>query len=115
MISLIIDNIKIVSENRRLGYSKHGAYLTSEYRKCKEYIIDSLRSQYLDAPIEIQNKLIILKYHVNPLKDVDNCTKLIFDSMQDAGIIDNDRHIEKYLVVKIPTKAKTDTLKIDII
>ncbi len=111
-MKIIVKDFNIISENERLVPGRGRLILNSKYRKCKNDLILLMRSQLPDNYKSIDSNLPIT-VAVHTYKDIDNVQKIIFDSMQLAGVIDNDRLIEDIRIVKFPVKrGKPDRIEI---
>lgn len=105
MIIFEITDINLVSSNRRIIPCKGRFCNNPKYQDSKRYIADFLKLSYkFDKPIDIKNKMIILEFYIDNRKDSDNCIKIVFDALQEAGVIKNDKDITRYLVIKCKKK-----------
>lgn len=89
-----IENIKIPSINKR--YYKNFS-LTKEYKAFKQELFYSFITCQIDPPYAVH---IIIETYL----DIDNIIKPVLDTMQDRGIITDDRYIVNIQVSKIPIK-----------
>ena len=60
-----------------------------------EYVIEKKIPKLGDIPIQVD---IILRPRSKKLMDIDNCAKAILDSLQDAGVFDNDSQVWKLTI-----------------
>ena len=92
-----IDNILLASINRKYRVSQAGGkwILTRQYRDMKKLLTMVSKKGRLDPPyrIDIQMQTFI---------DIDNPVKCIQDSLQAAGIIDDDMNVLQLNVTKQP-------------
>ena len=89
-----------------------GFRLSPTYRKSKEYLIDLFQREYKGEPMEGP---IQVSYVIECYADIDNFDKILFDCLEKAGVIQNDRHIHKVSKMKIPIKRGHDkTLHISV-
>lgn len=97
MIKIIeLQDVKLTGINSK--YISKRYVLSSGYRKTKELIKDSC----VDIPkIEGNFKLKVI---LTTYKDIDALIKPIMDSIEDAGIIENDRYCLGLNVIKYPGK-----------
>jgi Holliday junction resolvase RusA-like endonuclease len=96
---LDIDNIQLPRVNNR--YNRNFS-LTKEYREGKETLVEyiswAIRNKpKLDPPYYV---IVDLGTHL----DADSCIKPLFDAMQEAGVIDNDKNIHQIAINKQPVK-----------
>jgi len=88
----------LVSENERLQRTKQGKYFTStKYKKIKEEYRKVMKLCKLNKPYQFN-------IFVSTYKDIDNIIKPLFDVMQEAEIIENDKYIEMVKIKKTPIK-----------
>lgn len=111
----VLENVKIVSENKRLAYNRKTgrAFTSTEYKQSKACIEAAFIEQTKYRPMYGENVVITITVHT--YKDIDNCIKPILDAMQVAGVIKDDRYVVRLLVHKIPIKrGQPDTIIIDV-
>lgn len=76
-------DVKLVSINRK--FLTHPIYIN-----CKEYIAGLFQVKNIFDDVYFKNFVKVdLWLHSN--KDIDNCLKLIFDALTEAGIIEDDK------------------------
>ena len=82
--------------------------------KTKEYKIWGEQISWLlkDYPKKEPPYLIEVTFHTN--QDLDNCLKSFLDSLQDAGIITNDRYVEKIVAVKQKCKRNEEFIEFEV-
>ena len=99
--------IPIKTKGGKLRY-KH----TPKYRKTMEDLALIFKSQLPDKHkpfVEVISVFLIIE----TAKDIDNCTKIILDAMQYAGVLKDDKDIMHLSIDKNPVKiGKPETLRI---
>jgi len=81
-----------LTTGRRKYISKRGR----EFKQMvAEYVIEKKIPKLGDIPIQVD---IILRPRSKKLMDIDNCAKAILDSLQDAGVFDNDSQVWKLTI-----------------
>lgn len=82
--------------------------LSNKYRKCKEDVAKCAVGG------NIKNASVV-KIWINTYKDIDATCKLILDSLQEKGIIDNDSQIlELHIYKTVGKKGKDDKIKVEV-
>ncbi len=104
---------KACGANRRLMPGRGGRFfLNPAYRKCKESMTATFLGRvmvYGDVHLEIRMKIGVLM-------DSDALLKVIFDSLQAAGVLENDRQIRSYNVRRENRKREEpDSLEIEVV
>lgn len=99
MIILDLKDVKLPRVNNR--YNRNFS-LTGEYRQAKESLTDwigyfTAGKPKIDPPYFVDIK-------VGTHLDADSLIKPLFDSMQAAGVITNDKDIHEFTVSKTPVK-----------
>ena len=89
-----IENIKIPSVNRMRIKMQ---VLSKEYRICKKKLLSNCIIEKIKGPYRVE-------IYIDTYKDIDNCVKIIIDSMVEAGVIDNDKNVKQLYVSKQPIK-----------
>ena len=103
-------NIKIIGKDRKniIARWARRIILSPEYRNFKSFLIFNYPEICLKSPYAIDIKIAC--YH-----DIDAVIGCIFDSLQEAKIIDNDRNILRLHIEKeVIKKGKLGKLIIDI-
>lgn len=115
-MKIIIENINLPSENKRLAKSRNGRFFrTAEYTQKMEFLQWQLLKHKTDKKIEMFEGKIGVRIKVKTYLDIDNFLKGIFDSLESVGIIKNDRNILKLDIVKYPCKrGELDDLELEI-
>lgn len=107
-MKFILENLKIVSDNKRSMPIRMGRFIrivsTKEYRECKADLTDRLLTQW-DGN-QFQDCEITVR--VKTYKDILNIGKVLFDALEDVGIIKNDRYVLKAVFIKEPIKRNQD-------
>ena len=106
-----IDNVKLISVNAK--YCKAGI-LSSKYRKCKQDLTTAFAFFITDGMLSgpLSMKIDLTCYG---RADYDNFLKVIGDSLQLAGVIEDDYMIEECHIRKRPQKrGRMEKLIIDI-
>jgi len=85
---LKLDSVKLPRINDR--YNKNFSIKTS-YRDAKAFLVWSLKQQSEGLPAVNPPYSVLI--HVETHYDIDSFLKGIFDAMQDAKVIDNDKNI----------------------
>ena len=86
-----VNNYWITSGNRKF-ISKRG----KEFKQTvAEYVIEKNIPKLGDIPVQVD---IILRPRNKRLMDIDNSCKAILDSIQDAGVIDDDKQVYKLTI-----------------
>lgn len=94
--------------NRKFFVVNNRNVLSTEYRKCKKELIELFKQPgYLppEKPYEVT-------IESDQYSDVDSKVKIICDALEGAGIIENDKYIEKLEVIKYPIKRGGDEVHI---
>lgn len=100
-----LENIKIPSVNGK--YIKIGV-LSKEYRLCKNLLRNSCVRKKINGPYRVE-------IYIDTYKDIDNCVKIIIDSMAEAGVIDNDKNVKQLYVSKeFLKKGKPENLIVNV-
>ena len=90
-----LENIRIPSINRK--FIKTGV-LAPEYRACKEMLRrNCFRNTKIKGPYKVE-------IYIDTYKDIDNGIKMIIDAVAAAGVIDNDKNINKLIISRKPIK-----------
>lgn len=103
MIILDVENIKLPSVNRKYGYNPqlNRFYLNKKYR----LFADTLTELMTDYSRKVKfNPPYTVRIFVKTYLDIDNFVKPVFDGMKKAGIIDDDKNIHHFAVIKEPAK-----------
>jgi Holliday junction resolvase RusA-like endonuclease len=107
MINLSINNWKIPSDNEKYSLRKNrktGRYFignSKNYTDIKKAMITNFKAQSKGQTISGHFSMTI---HMCTYKDMTNLFKIIMDSIEGAGIIDNDRDLVSLKAVKKPEK-----------
>ncbi len=110
-----IPPMKIVSDNDRLvpvimklksGKIYPRMVTSAPYKKCKEKLTRIMKSQ-IPKGWEPSDD-IVWELFVHTYKDVTNILKILGDSLEDAGIVKNDRHLGTVFIVKYFEKRGSD-------
>jgi Holliday junction resolvase RusA-like endonuclease len=102
MITLRAENIKLVSENRRLIRSKHGGMCSNpKYAKAKTMLYFCFKNSWNGEKL---NKNICMFIDVDTYLDLDNICKPIIDTVERLGCIENDREVLALYVHKYKIK-----------
>ena len=100
--------MNIISDNERIipiiMGGKPRAVSSPRYKKCKNELIRQMILQRDEATLHKWNSNIRIKIIAHTYKDITNISKIIVDSLEKAGIIENDRCVTVFLMVKIPIK-----------
>jgi len=90
-----IENIQLASVNRRTGYnSKTGKhFLSPAYKSFKKEVFFSARKVKIAPPYRVMVEL-------STAMDADNTLKAVFDALQEAGIIEDDKQVLQLHVYK---------------
>ncbi len=114
MVTVIdIENVHLACINQKFGYNPRSGKLfsTQKYKDFKKLLTMSARKGSIEAPYHID-----IQFTGNA--DIDSHIKPILDSLQDAGIIDNDKHVylltvhkEKPLHNETALKVCVETIK----
>lgn len=94
--------MKLVSDNDRLIRTKHGRMcLGQNYRAYKETLVNVFKIQAAGASLsgDFEFELTAATH-----KDISNLIKAILDSLQQAGVIENDRNAMRIVLNKIRIK-----------
>jgi len=104
MIKIIdLENIKFASVNDRY---RGNFRLTKNYKDFKELLFYSMLREKLPAPYKVN-------VFASMYLDFDSPIKAIADSMQARKVIDNDRNILDFRIIKTPLKrGKPGALKV---
>ncbi len=103
-----IQNLKFVSLNRKYIKNRYTGQLmlSTEYRNFKDLITLSVRKGFIEPPYRV-------RIEMETPQDIDNSLKAIFDAIQQAGVIDNDRNILEANLIKTPVKkGQAGSLKV---
>jgi Holliday junction resolvase RusA-like endonuclease len=92
-----LKNIHLVSLNRGYKRCKNAFYTSDSYKDFKQLLVMSCRKGRIEPPYAVE-------ISIEAYNDIDACIKIILDSLQQAGVIDNDKHVMKLNVTKQPTK-----------
>ena len=100
-MKLIIDleNIKFGSLNKKY---KGNFKLTDEYKTFKGLLLNNILRKKL-TKIDPPYSILI---SVSMYQDIDNIIKPIFDALEAAEIIDNDRNVRHLVITKYPIKKR---------
>ena len=90
-----LENIKVPSVNQKYGYNPQTkrAFVNREYTQFKKLLTASAVKMKVEPPYYV---LIEKSCYI----DIDNDIKIILDSLEDAGVIENDRSVLKLQVIK---------------
>ncbi len=85
-----LTDLNMISENKRLILSRGRLISNSEYRDYKQFLIDYFKLTNKEPMIKgsFRASLVIHTY-----KDLTNLIKPIFDALEGAEVIENDRHL----------------------
>lgn len=115
MIVLDVENIKLVSKNKKTGgYDPRTKriYQTSEYKEFKNTIVLLLLKYGRGVKIEPPYSV---KIYVSTYLDIGNFLEPIFDGLEKSGIINNDRNILHQETIKIPLKrGSLSSIKVEV-
>jgi len=78
-------------------------YETNEYKKFKKTLSESIAGPTIDGVVDVR-----INVGLGPRMDSDAPIKPIFDAIEDAGIVANDRRIRNFIVER--TTHKQDAL-----
>lgn len=103
MIHFRFLDMSVTGLNRKTGFNRNTgrSYNTKRYKEfCKE-LVYRMREQYTGVPIiyNISLAISLFTYY-----DIDNLLKPILDSLEAAGVIENDRQVTFLVVSKHPKK-----------
>lgn len=87
---------KIASVNRR--YMKQHI-LSPEYRESLQSMSMLFASQWHEDPIN-ENCSVLIILTISKQRDIDNCLKPIFDALQHAGVIEDDKLISELMLMR---------------
>lgn len=110
MFVLDIDNVKIIGKNKKYIKSRvtGNLILSPEYRDFKTQLFHAMKKVNLDGPYYVTISL-------STYLDIDAPVQAIFDTLEDKGIIKNDREILEYTVKKYPIKkGELGRIQVDI-
>jgi Holliday junction resolvase RusA-like endonuclease len=68
-------------------------YETNEYKKFKKTLAGAIAGPVIDGKVDVR-----LSVSLGPMMDSDAPIKPIFDAIEDAGILPNDRKIRNFIV-----------------
>lgn len=90
-----LDNVKIASVNQKYNVSRttKQLFLNPEYRKFKELLVASCSDVKVEPPYR-------MRIEQRCYTDIDNAIKVTLDALQEAGVIQNDRHVLELSVIK---------------
>jgi Holliday junction resolvase RusA-like endonuclease len=94
MMVINLENIKFASLNKKY-YGNFG--LTKEYREFKKLLTLNCLKVKINPPYRVE--IIVRAY-----QDIDNFIKPVLDSLQESGVIDNDKNVESLIVTKDQSK-----------
>jgi len=99
---------KAISENDRLLPGKGRFRVNPEYQAFKESVAWVLRKQHLDNPPVKGPVCVRLFIELNPGMDAQNILKPVFDALELAGVIKNDRQIRTFSCYREDRTAKEE-------
>ena len=104
MIKILdLENIKVVGKNKKhqpvFIHGKVRQVLTAEYRDFKKLLVLCLKNKTIRF-----DKADKLYFEFDMYHDADSPIGCLFDALEESGIVDNDRNILNYEVVKNPIK-----------
>ncbi len=106
MIRLVYKG-ELVSCNKRLAKGKNGYYNQKVYKAALDSMIYQFKGKCKTIE-DARKNYFKLFYFIHPKKDVHNCQKITFDSLQGAGIVKDDKHIEFFSVGTARIKQKEE-------
>lgn len=92
-----LNNIKIPSLNHKHFIKKGRMILSKEYREFQKLLFYTIKKGYIESPYRLWIEL-------ETYLDFDNCLKNICDSLEKAGVIDNDMNIHEIKITKTPIR-----------
>ena len=102
---IVLTDIKLISDNERIQPSKRGVFVASKaYRDCKKMLTEYFNLMAIKQGIRNPLKEVSIYYKITTYKDMSNLFKIINDSLEKAGVIENDRYILKMVAEKVPIK-----------
>ena len=108
LFPVIMGQKKMVYFGKEIKYGGHPRSVpTKAYKECKQILIDEMIGQTSQKCIPYMrpwNYNIKIKILAKTYKDIGNIRKILTDSIQEAGIIENDRYITFLMMTKIPVK-----------
>lgn len=100
MIDLIYYVGKLAGINKK--YISKTFVLSKEYRQLKSDLAMIAKENYLGK--EQLKTDVIVQIIIWTNKDIDACIKIILDSIELAGVIENDKQVKEIQIVKKETK-----------
>lgn len=104
---------KACGANRRLMPGRNGRFfLNPKYRVFKE----SMTATFLGRELTYGDVHLEIRMRINPLMDSDSLLKPLFDSLQAAGVLANDRQVRSYNVRRENRRREDpDSLEIEVV
>jgi len=99
---------RAVSENDRLLPGKGRWKPNPEYKAFKESVAWVLRQEQLDRPPIEGPVCVRLFIELNPKMDAQNVLKPVFDALELAGVIKNDKQIRIFSCYREDRRAKDE-------
>lgn len=103
---------KACGANRRLMPGKNGRFfLNPKYRAFKE----SMALAFLGKGMAYGDVHLEIAMRINALMDSDSILKPLFDSLQEGGVLENDRQVRSYTVRRENRgREEPDSLEIEV-
>jgi Holliday junction resolvase RusA-like endonuclease len=99
-----LENIKIVGINTRsrvmIRNGKPFYYTDKKYKEFKKCLTDACINTTIQPPYSVT-------MHVSCYHDIDAVTKVVLDALEEANVINNDRHIYELFQYKTPIKKSS--------
>jgi Holliday junction resolvase RusA-like endonuclease len=99
-------DLDFASINEKYGYNPKTKkfFLSPKYRAFKELVSHSCVKEKIKPPYMVLIRLVADL-------DIDNPLKPILDGLEAAGVVDNDKNIQRLTIVKIPLKKSSEDVQ----
>lgn len=100
---------RAISENRRIAPGNGRFRVNEDYRAFRESLAWMIkpRAEHFAGPVCVR---LILQ--LNPRMDAQNVIKPVLDALQDAGVLDDDRQVQRLSLYREDRKGTEDTIGI---
>lgn len=100
---------RAISENRRLAPGQGRFRINEDYRAFRESVAWTVKAHAEAFPGPVSVRLFL---ELNPRMDAQNVIKPVLDALQDAGVLKDDRQVQRLSFYREDRKGSEDTIGI---
>jgi Holliday junction resolvase RusA-like endonuclease len=100
---------RAISENRRLAPGQGRFRVNEDYRAFRESVAWAVKPHAVHYPGPVCVRLML---ELNPRMDAQNVIKPVLDALQDAGVLKDDRQVQRLSLYREDRRGTEDTIGI---